>query len=372
MRNVERANRRLAKAGIADRFDIVIEPYSVVKVNKLGENIEVERAKVTLNRPRISFNGYRFLARIEEASPGKFVAFSAPGVELDGWRPTSMECEHCKKTRARSKVYVIVDEAGVFKTVGGSCVQLYTGLSPQSLWALEWDDIDDYANEDWEEAGSLAGPRVYNTLSVLALTSLLTSETGYRSTSYPNCTRDEILRAYNSKEREIRAIYDPLLNAAEGIDGDAIKADILEGINAAPKTDWVTNIEAVIEGEWVVEKHLGILASSILLVEKAAKARKAAAEFVDGWCGNPSDKLRDIEATVVSIYTREEYYGYRGAVSYMVTFKSVDGYKLFWKTGAAYDLDLGDKVVLRGTIRSLDEYRGVKSTRLSHVKYKIV
>ena len=76
--------------------------------------------------------------------------------------------------------------------------------------------------------------------------------------------------------------------------------------------------------------------------------------------GAEKDRIRNITAKLSSIRGFEGIYGY----TYVYTFTSGD-YVFVWMTAKSINIECGEIVDLTGTIKSFDEYLGVRQTHLS-------
>lgn len=357
-RSVKTANNRLTKAGITDHFKITVEPYEKLVTNDAGAHILVSRARVTLNRPTISYGGYTFLARVEEATPGNFTAMTAPGVELNGWRPTSMECEHCNKSRARSKVYVIADATGNYKVVGGSCVELYTGLAPSNLWALEWNKLSEWDYPEWEADPNITGELVYDADRVLAAAITFVRRDGYRNTMMHDSTKDCVLDFLTSAPKDT-----DLAKAVALVDAAEVRKAI-RGELESSTSDWAVNVLALLESEWLKAAQVGILASGVSPVVKAEKEKADFGEWINDHFTPEGSKIVDMKAVVVE--SRASWSDF-GALK-NITIRTEDGYRVFWRTGSDNTPEVGDVIRFDATVKRLDTYKDVKSTVVSTLR----
>lgn len=114
-----------------------------------------------------------------------------------------------------------------------------------------------------------------------------------------------------------------------------------------------------VEGLYVMQfKHPEIVNGNIRIKNDAIYS----AQFKSSnHVGNIGDKVSiDVEVKE-SIYSRN--YGF-----YIYKFSDANGNLFTWKTGNYYDLEKGQKVNLRGTIKNHSEYRMVKENILTRCK----
>ena len=101
---------------------------------------------------------------------------------------------------------------------------------------------------------------------------------------------------------------------------------------------------------------------------KAKEAEKAISQFV----GTVGEKL-EMEVTYIGSprFERPSFGGWGTETCYIHTFKDANGNKLVWKTSSAiWDIEEGQKVTVRGTVKEHNEYKGEKQTNLIRCKIK--
>lgn len=374
-RKVDAANRRLEKAGITERFEATFERYTKTKTEpNTGRLIKLDRAKVTLNRPRIAYDGYTFAARIDTTESGRLIAMSAPGVELDGWQPTSMTCDHCGTNRSRKNVYVVRDEAGEYKVIGSSCLENYTGVHPQGLWALEWDDLAELQSEDdlspggggWSH-GHVAAP-TDDVLAVAAATAQV--QGGYQSRYSDRPTTgltSEVLFA-TADTKEQRDLHGAIRRAADQVDVEELKADIREAL-AGEDSDWARNVLMLMDEDAVGDRHARLLASAISAVERLRAKKRERATIADGFIAPVGEKVEGVPARVLMLYESSSYYGGREKISTLVKMQAESGHIVTWWASNPPKLEEGDDVVIdRATVKKHETYNDQDQTVVTRAK----
>lgn len=80
----------------------------------------------------------------------------------------------------------------------------------------------------------------------------------------------------------------------------------------------------------------------------------------------------DLKVKLIGVYEYGTNFSYYGEMNYIYTFKDEKGNVVVWKTSKdlCFDNELkeGDEVSLKGTVKALDEYKGVKQTVLTRCK----
>ncbi len=369
-------NRRLERAGLPEdqRFTIDVSEF----ITEKGESGMMEhRVMITLNRPSIKYGDYQFLARVEPVGD-KFVAYSAPGKELDGWRPESMECEHCHQKRHRTKMYVVENSAGERKTVGGNCVEAYTGMSPKGLRVLERSDMERWLNEHHGSPGGRLDSSARSE-NVVAISKVIVDKYGYVGRNNPDAKSTTASRVkevlWPVTEAHWRVSKDIRAEAAK-LDGEKLKAEIAEALEDQ-HNDWAKNVKAFMQKDTLVNSRaLGTVVSSVLALKKQEPKKP---KWTPGFVAPPGEKIKDLPCTVTKIEHREEAYGYYPKTVQLITMRTADGKKVFWKnSGEHQKVEAGDSVsITRATVKDNDHWTprdnpdaGVDSTRIVRAKLK--
>ncbi|MGF0131479.1 hypothetical protein ACQREA_16240 [Dietzia cinnamea] len=90
---IDRANRRLERAGIESRFVYELAPYEHTATRD-GITRTERRVVLTINSPALSFGGWRFQAALDIVD-GQAIVSAPPGVDLSDWeRPDAHQCDH--------------------------------------------------------------------------------------------------------------------------------------------------------------------------------------------------------------------------------------------------------------------------------------
>ena len=99
-----------------------------------------------------------------------------------------------------------------------------------------------------------------------------------------------------------------------------------------------------------------------IIEDKIKKARPASKSQ---WIGEEKDKIVDLPVVLVSIHGFETRYGY----SQVVKFLNGDNI-ITWFTAVDIKFEPGDNILLSGTIKKLDEYKGEAQTIMTRCKLK--
>lgn len=380
--SIAAANRRLEKAGVAERFTYEVEEYMAIKEDRLSGMTQAEpRLKITLNTPSVKFEGYTFMAAVEKAEAG-FVVKAASGVNLGGYSPDSLKCDACGKSIGRQKTYLVEDTEARLLQIGSSCVKNYFGVEPKGLWALTYDPIARArSNDQWNSSGS---PRdaALPTEDVLAY-ALAVSEggEGFVSGSAANnygglSTADAVKNAIWGRNND--TYQQEIQEAAEGYRAEAKRLlDKLKKTDTS--TDFGHNLSVIANGEWTRYGHMNLLIGG--LSEIAREKRQASKDTHAAKWGTPTpgfaaavgEKIGGRSLKVYSVFhdTKYDPYSFNGEEKSVtrVTFRDDDNHELVWWASKHIEVEEDDVVnVKSGSVKKHGNFRGVDQTTLKNVR----
>lgn len=343
---LDRANKRLARAGVDERFTFTAE-RRLVHDERTGETYSTN--DVTLNVPRITCGEWAFDGVHELGANGQVISHFTHGAEavLDESKDL-LVCEHCGHRRARTKVIVVTNpKTGETKQVGTNCLDLFLGVKPEGIWALTEDfDASELAVDD-DDLGAFrsTSSSIMDADDVLALTlQVMTEDGGYLSKS--KAGYHEVPTATKVLERlDERAAVHPQITDEERAELDEVLAYV-DSINPADADDYESNLRAALAKDRdgnrrVSRKHVPLVASAISShrrnksfalkrqLEDEARTQRDSAK-VQEFLAASGEKLtgRNIEATVLSIRMGRDY-GYGAPLH--VSLIDDDGHVIYWK-----------------------------------------
>lgn len=340
--------------------------FNTYEANVLVQNVRVWG-------PRPMFNGWTFVGRLDfkSAAPG-VVRAMVPGEDC----PESAKdaapgrCDHCDKSRRRNDSFVVRHEDGTVKVVGRSCLADFLGhMSPEELATLATLACD--AREAGEEAGKYSGAaEVWGAVEILTVAAMSVRTIGWQSKK--GSAVDRVPTAFI-----VRDLLSPHLNdshkEAERLEAlkeinDADRAKGAEALtwilNQTATTDYIYNLRTIAENP-VTSKGFGILVSGIVAYDRAmeikvkrAHERKSLAGSV--FMGQAKDKVEFVgEVSIVRGLASD------WGVTTMIKFITDDGNAATWFASGEKDIARGARVSVRGTVKKLEEYEGVKQTVLT-------
>jgi len=129
-------------------------------------------------------------------------------------------------------------------------------------------------------------------------------------------------------------------------------------------SDYLNNIKVLSGSDYVAPKYAGYVASIIVAYKKAMDEEIKRAEKalrLNEWFGTVGQKVC-LRLKVESVRAFDGAYG----MTYMNRMSDNEGRTFVWWTGQ--DLKEGAEVILKGSIKALDEYKGTKQTVLTRCK----
>lgn len=356
VKRVERANRRLARAGVTEQFTMHFETF----VHQLeGEPFGVSAVRMTLNAPKLSLSGWSFAAAHELTADGHIISYGSARID-------EMRCDHCGHARRRGKVYTVVNVDGEVAVVGSNCLAAFLGVRPEGLWALTF-GLDEESEDD---EGSVWG-RAVTDVTVPAVdligAALAASSDGVRFVPKARASREEPSTA-SLVSKNLRT----LVHAGQEPERAATAKAILDWVNAQPDgdSDYIDNLRAVLAGEdrWVGRKHFGIGVSVVAAYRNATERAAAEPLYEQGHVGEVGVRFRDRQMTVKVI--RVSAGGDYGPSTRMVFRDDETGRQvIWWASGDRGDqFDEGDRVAVTATVKEHGEFNTTDQTVISRAK----
>jgi len=346
---------RAAKKGLSGGFKVSIESR-VEFENGIGKEYKV----LVIEGEAVKYQGWQFVAVAEFIGGQTITKAIAGGREV---KPSEVKvgyCDHCKTTRFRSKVIFVQNEEGKLSQVGSSCVKDFLGWE-FSVSSLPTEDVFEA-----EFGGFLGGGYSgFSTSSILAYAITQVEKVGYLPSSQGFSTKSLVWDKLSGANYGIKN-WKEIVGAEPGIaEFEAAKELIEYAKNFAGDSSYAENLRAVACLEFQSDSTVGILISVVKAKQKAeAQAVQAAqqAVFKKEQYAKTGSKVQ-VEVVVTSSNTFESAYGW----TTLYTFASGE-YQFKWFSSSGIDAAVGDKLILKGTIKGSDEYKESFSTLLTRCK----
>lgn len=328
-------------------------------------------------------NGWQFVASLDFTEKGNVIQ-GIGNIEVpERYYKCAPWCEHCKTARDRKHSYIVYN-GEEFKQVGKACLKDFTGgLSAEHVANFEsfFKDVEEAS--EWYGGGSW-GPAYFNVKSFMATAAEIIRLYGYsRRTGEGLCTADRVefvymvennMRLGMSRELAHELYDDAVARGYDRKNGDAKAQEVIDWIVNNPKNDnYFHNMKVACSLDYVSSDKLGLLVSAFPSHnreleyeaerrEREAKEKEAAAK--SSWLGNVGDKVSFEIADYFVVSSWETQWG----TTTVYKFADKDGHEATWKTSGWFTADECIGKVIKGTIKELKEWRGIKQTELTRCK----
>lgn len=291
----------------------------------------------------------------------------APGRTLGAHRFGDARCDYCHWVRRRCDTYVVRSvDTGQLRQVGSACLELFLGVRPAGLWALQFDPTDNARTESADGAGDLRVP----VRDVLAATLVVSDHgrryvsraaAGDRSTATADVLADALFgRGSDAEQRQWR---DTVHQQASALLSTTAEVDevLAAGRALDDGSDYAANVRALVDLEWVDPRHLGLIASLVLVAYRNRQRRAEQASWAQGYVAAVGTRIRDVPAVVTTLRVLDGLYGART----LLVLRTEDGRAIKWTASGdrgSSTLDIGSRVTVTGTVKAHDRYADVDQT----------
>jgi len=384
---LEKMQRRARKLSVAP---IVVVEHGV-------EMVDVKRempggAYQTFQEPRLLISvegdapklaGWALVAKVEWLCEERLVS-CVPGQECPvEYRTGDFGCDHCKTDRRRNAVFVLRHDDGRHVQVGRNCIcDFLGGVDPEMLLA-RGERLLLAAEEARECEGGRGYPITVGTLEYLCATSICVRRLGWLARG--KCMEGEL----STSDHAWDLINPPLdrgaargweawveNNRLEFEDRDRKAAEAaLEWAQSLPVDDdsdgYLYNLGVACRADYVTFRTRGLVASALTAhlrelgrLEELKQRREEDAKKARGWVGEVKQRM-DFENLTVK-YTR--YIEGRWGTTTLVVFEDEPGNWIKWFASDPGEIEAGDVVTLKATVKEHGEYKGVKETVVTRGK----
>ena len=359
----------IEEVSVIDYRNIDNVPMWQFKPKNKGK-IAVDVISYTFEMESLKLGEYEVIAVLEhnaiQDSQENLIHVIKEGITIPlQYRTVKSICEHCNSDRQRNKTVLLQDNTGTIKQVGTTCIKEYTGIDGTDI-INNYMDIHNICitevNVDYDKIGNY--PKYTSTLNYLAACIQLITESGY-SKEVTKYKAWEIAEQSNPDKKYIDKAQQVI--------------NYFKNQTFTESQDFLNNIKLYLSQEYT--KISGFIAYAYIAYEKqleyeakkqAEQANKKQSEFV----GNIGDKIQ-IELTLKKRIAYETNYTYYGGTSYIYIFEDKEGNSYKWNSANFLEkvinneciaINEGDSLILKGSIKAQEEYKGIKQTVLTRCK----
>lgn len=362
---IEKANRKLERAGVEDRFTYEVEEY----IEEDEEGHQFSMVKLQLSHPKLNIQGWDFVAAVDKSVDGDILTRVLPGQELGGVRPDSQYCEHCGSRRSRKTTYLLRNGDGELKQVGSNCLSSFLGVEPKGLWALSYD-----FNQEGTRLNS--GGRVYggpDTVLNLQETVAMALAVSHGGDNYVSSARARESFTSSTADQVRYQFFNPTIKNEDRVDPspymDKAK-ELIENTKFEGDTDYATNMRTITSREHVGIRQMSMAVSVIAAANRSrwqAEREAARAAHVPsvGFIADKGEKIKNINLKVKKVFHDHNDYG---PTTFLIM-ESEDGKEVIWRASKELNYSSGDTInVLSATVKDHSNYNGNDQTVLTRAR----
>lgn len=391
---IDRLNRKAAKLGCAP-IVINIVGEKIVKLDRKAagttqedilalddeQDEYVKVLEITVHGEAPIIAGWLFVATLQHEDGGTVIR-NISGEDLpEQYRNVQPVCDHCGTVRRRKDTYIVRNtETGEYKQVGRTCIKDFTGHANPENYAKYMDmclTLDDLMT-NLSGGGFGQAPRYIDVEGYLAHVAACIRLDGWVSKAMAQEHHHKVPTAgiahfymFPKHIRTREQLAD--VHAHQPIQEDKeLAAAALNWVRTelavkTDKSDYEHNLVVLCSGQHTGVRSIGFVASAVASYQKhqarlAEKEVRRVARKNSDWVGEVGQRIT-VTVKVTDIRTIESQFG--TTYLHMMADEQGNYYKWF-----ASNQSLGKRasVTLKGTIKSHDEYNGLKSTVLTRCK----
>lgn len=328
---------------------------------------------------------HTFIARIEHTEAGNLVSRVASNsdeadLDLTAYRAVKATCDHCHTARYRKDTFLLRASDGSIKQIGRNCLADYLRTDSVDLVVAILDLVDlsrclgsDEPSEDSEGFGG-GGWRIdIETRVYLACAVSSVRRTGWVAKSAGGYAMP------TASDAMFLAMPCPGGKAAQSWkDGQPTEADLTKAAEilvwvkgTTDPSDYMHNLRVACASEGLRDRVSGIVASAVPAymrqVEKWEMER--AAKLADpGYYAPEGTKIEVQDLTVSFLRYLVGQYG----VTTLIGLKGPAGHSFKWFASGSKDLEVGQRVNVKGTVKKCELYKGIHETVLTRCKVEVL
>lgn len=372
MVKLDKLNRKAARLGYgpitAKELGVWHRRYTD-EITGIKRAIAYVRVVVTGDTPMIG--GWRFVATLQHLD-GVNMVRTIPGVELpEAYRTAEPACDHCQLDRQRKDTYVIYNAStDTYKQVGRSCLGDFTGSNnPHSAARYaEWlAQIAEMADDESDPMDRRAAREVPTDVFVAHVAALI-DRYGWTSRGAAQYDPAKIAtadRAWAWIDGDQAFDKEPKPTDADR-DTAVAALDWVAGIDPLSANDYLWNLYAACDQDWLNYRTAGIVASVIGAHRRAVEAADTRGNAVDlsgsDWRG--AIKGREVwTLTLIAEIPTEGFYG----LTVIHKFVDDSGNLFVWFSSGwpKAEMAVWQTYRIKGTVKAHDTYNGIKQTVLT-------
>jgi len=273
------------------------------------------------------------------------------------YRTVKSHCQHCKSDRKRNKTVLLINAENQIIQVGSTCIKEYTGIDGLSIIG-NYQDIHDICIEEPKmDYDNFSKQLKYDkTIDYLASCIQLINSKGYEKevTKYKAWE----ISGTDDLDKKYLPVAEKIINYFQNREFKEYET-------------FQNNIKQYLSNEYT--KINGIVAYAYVsylneLEKDEKKAKEQEGKKDSNHIGNTGDKLEKELTLKKRVSYETSYNGYNEVTQYIYLFEDAEGNIYKWNTSKYLELDNGDNLKLKGSVKAHEEYAGAKQTVLTRCK----
>ncbi len=390
---IERLNRRAKKLGVEKvRLEEVgretREGTKILPFQQKSVKYEYEVILMKVHGPTPKLEGWTLVAKVEILGEERLIK-CVPGEECpEEYRTRGLDCDHCKSSRRRTNVFVLRHEDGRHVQVGRQCISDFLGgVSPEHLLAVAALNLSlsEEMGEAEEGLGGWGGgwcehfaePHEFLTAvsicirrlgwlsrSAAAFEGSATADDAWHLLNPP--TDDKGRQGWEKWVEKNDLHYQERDNELAKEALEWAKSQPVEGVG-----DYLYNLGVSARAGFVKASSMGILASAVQAYlrekdreEEIKRREREDANKVRGHVGTEGKREVFEKLTVVYVNWYESQYGVRTLIKME---DAIGNIVTWWASKSIDDIDRGDVLTVKATVKKHDNYKGTKQTLVNRL-----
>jgi len=373
-------NRRLSKISGSHSVEVISqERIDSTYIDRTGREFKNPCFQVTVCVPALlNHQGHKFLGVVNFEDGVRTVYATDEGVNFDFSTVADTDCHHCNHKRKRNVIYIFEEVAtGKISHIGSTCAEEFLGIDvtaalsfSQSLFV----SLEDMDEDNFFLGGGSSGFSINELFSAVSL--LWQSDSVYWSSRKADIeggvsTPHQVFSLFGTDGGRIREeLKNNLHKAIKEVGVEKISSLLVEKFsNLDTSNSFNLNItEAIFKDgkvrQFFPDKVVGLVTWAIFKALNDEDETKKEDKPASQWIGNVGDKI-SLEGQVAKIRSISSHFGH----SLLVIIETAMGVaKTFTTARWSDNIQEGDKLNLKGLVKSHEEYRGEKSTVLTRVR----
>jgi hypothetical protein len=356
---IEKLNRRAQRLGTTPLSVNILRCYVEERCSSIGVKYNQRMVEIEIVGDYPKLNGWHLLAVLERLDNGEVLIRNVPGHTVPSqYRDSDFTCSHCHTDRRRKEVFVVGKVDGITMQVGRQCLADFLGGSVESLVArAEWlFDVNDAVND------CCGHKPICNMMEFLTTAAIVIRRLGWVSNKtaqeqFTSSTSNLTWMIVTDKGREL--IEDNNI-VAEPRDYELASEALSWAVSLEGRNDYEYNLGVACRQIYVTPRTAGLVASAIAAYKRTKELPQQTGKHI----GEIGQRL-NLQATVKHIRYFDSEYGVRTLITFMF-----DNSTLIWWASKKQDVEEGDVVDFRGTVKAHNMYNGTPQTVFTRVTLK--